>query len=280
MIKNTFSCYTRQPNNLMIRIVITGAAGRMGKQLIQASAEHKQVILAAALVKENDATVGLDPGLVVHMHPLNISISDNIETIKDNFDILIDFTTPKATLDYLEYCRNQRKAIVIGTTGFTDQEKIVINQASEEIAIIHSVNFSIGINLMLALLKKTAKIIGKDTDIEIIESHHRYKVDAPSGTALAIGEALADTLGFDLKQKALYFRQNVNRKPDNIGFSSIRAGNIIGEHKVLFVNDNEQLTITHKVNNRMTFANGAIRAALWLVQKKKGLFDMSHVLTT
>lgn len=262
----------------MIRIAIAGAAGRMGKQLIQAAAQHNQVTLVAAIVRQNDAAVGIDAGVLVGINPLNITLSDNLATIEDNFDVLIDFTTPTATLQHLEYCRQQKKAMVIGTTGFSDQDKIRINQAAEEIAIIRAANFSVGVNLMLELLKKTAKIIGKDTDIEIIEAHHRHKVDAPSGTALAMGEALADTLGLDLKQAALYCRNKEPRKPGTIGFSTLRAGNIIGEHQVLFANDDEQLTITHKANSRMTFANGAIRAAIWLTQKQKGLFDMSNVL--
>jgi 4-hydroxy-tetrahydrodipicolinate reductase len=193
---------------------------------------------------------------------------------------LIDFTRPDVSMDFIEQCRRAGKKVVIGTTGYSDEQKAAINKAAEDIAIVLAPNFSVGVNLSLKLLEMAAKVMGDYTDIEIIEAHHRHKVDAPSGTALRMGEVIADTLGRDLKDCAIYGREgNTGERDRNtIGFSTIRAGDIVGEHTVMFADDGERLEITHKASSRMTFANGAVRAAVWLANKETGLYDMQDVL--
>ncbi len=183
-------------------------------------------------------------------------------------------------MDFIEQCRRAGKKVVIGTTGYSDEQKAAINKAAEDIAIVLAPNFSVGVNLSLKLLEMAAKVMGDYTDIEIIEAHHRHKVDAPSGTALRMGEVIADTLGRDLKDCAIYGREgNTGERDRNtIGFSTIRAGDIVGEHTVMFADDGERLEITHKASSRMTFANGAVRAAVWLANKETGLYDMQDVL--
>jgi 4-hydroxy-tetrahydrodipicolinate reductase len=181
---------------------------------------------------------------------------------------------------YLELCQKHGKKLVIGTTGFNDEQKATITEAAKDIAIVLAPNFSIGVNLSLKLLEMTAKIMGHDTDIEIIEAHHRHKVDAPSGTALRMGEVIAKTLGRDLKDCAIYGREGHTgeRERSTIGFSIIRGGDIVGEHTAMFIDEGERVEITHKATSRMTFANGAVRAALWLAHKESGLYDMQDVL--
>ena len=194
--------------------------------------------------------------------------------------MLIDFTRPEGTLAHLAFCVSHHKAMVIGTTGFDDAGKAAINAAAQQIGIVFAANFSVGVNVVLKLLEKAAKVMGDYTDIEIVEAHHRYKVDAPSGTALAMGEAIADALGRDLKQCAVYAREGHTgeRDPQSIGFATIRAGDIVGEHTAMFADIGERVEITHKASSRMTFANGAVRAAVWLSERDNGLFDMRDVL--
>jgi 4-hydroxy-tetrahydrodipicolinate reductase len=198
----------------------------------------------------------------------------------DQFDVLIDFTRPDASMEFIELCRQAGKKVVIGTTGYTDAQKALINQAAKDIAIVLAPNFSVGVNLSLKLLEMAAKVMGDYTDIEIIEAHHRHKIDAPSGTALRMGEVVAATLGRDLKDCAIYGREGNTGERDRktIGFSTIRAGDIVGEHTVMFADEGERLEITHKATSRMTFANGAVRAAVWLATKHNGMFDMQDVL--
>ncbi|MDP3838072.1 MAG: 4-hydroxy-tetrahydrodipicolinate reductase, partial [Methylococcales bacterium] len=209
-----------------------------------------------------------------------INVVDDLAAVMDDFDVLIDFTRPDASMDFIEQCRRAGKKVVIGTTGYSDEQKAAINKAAEDIAIVLAPNFSVGVNLSLKLLEMAAKVMGDYTDIEIIEAHHRHKVDAPSGTALRMGEVIADTLGRDLKDCAIYGREgNTGERDRNtIGFSTIRAGDIVGEHTVMFADDGERLEITHKASSRMTFANGAVRAAVWLADKETGLYDMQDVL--
>jgi len=194
--------------------------------------------------------------------------------------VLIDFTRPDASMDFIEICRQAGKKIVIGTTGYSDAQKALITQAAKDVAIVMAPNMSVGVNLSLKLLEMTAKVMGDNTDIEVIEAHHRHKIDAPSGTALRMGEVIANTLGRDLKDCAVYGREGITGERDRktIGFSTIRAGDIVGEHTVMFADDGERVEITHKASSRMTFANGAVRAAVWLQDKQTGLFDMQDVL--
>jgi len=198
----------------------------------------------------------------------------------NDFDVLVDFTRPEGTLEYMAICREQGKAMVIGTTGFDEAGKAAIRAAAEDIPIVFAANFSVGVNLVLKLLEKAAKVMGEYADIEIVEAHHRHKVDAPSGTALAMGEAIADAMQWKLDEHAVYTREGHTgeRQPQSIGFATVRAGDIVGEHTAMFADIGERVEITHKASSRMTFANGAVKSALWLKDKKSGLFDMRDVL--
>jgi 4-hydroxy-tetrahydrodipicolinate reductase len=205
---------------------------------------------------------------------------DDINRVLKDFDVLIDFTRPEATLNALSVCQSAGKAMVIGTTGFSDDALKVIDQASSDIPIVFAPNMSVGVNLTLKLLETTAKVIGNDSNIEIIEAHHRHKVDAPSGTALKMGEVIANALGRDLSECAVYGREGTEEPRDRqtIGFSSIRGGDVVGEHTVTFFMEGERVEITHKASSRMTYANGAVRACQWLTNQANGLYSMQDVL--
>ncbi len=262
------------------RIAIAGASGRMGRQLIQAIQQTDGVCLGAALVRRGSSLAGCDAGELSGTGHSGVQISDNLSAVVDDFDIIIDFTRPEYTLPLLDFCRQHQKSMVIGTTGFDEAGKAAISKAAEEIGIVFAANFSVGVNLVLKLLEKAATVMGDYADIEIIEAHHRHKVDAPSGTALAMGEAIADTLGWTLNEHAVYAREGHTgeRKAQSIGFATVRAGDIVGEHTAMFADIGERVEITHKASSRMTFAVGAVRASVWLSKLKKGLFDMSDVL--
>lgn len=263
-----------------IRIAIAGAGGRMGRQLIQAVAQIEGAVLGAALERQGSSLVGADAGELAGLGQSGVAVSDSLDAVRDEFDVLIDFTRPEGTLTHLAFCRQRGKSMVIGTTGFDEQGKAAIRDAARDIGIVFAANFSVGVNVMLKLLEKAAKVMGDYTDIEIIEAHHRHKVDAPSGTALAMGEAIAGALGRDLNSCAVYAREGHTgeRDPQSIGFATVRAGDIVGEHTAMFADIGERVEITHKASSRMTFANGAVRASIWLNDKKNGLFDMKDVL--
>jgi len=241
----------------MIKIAINGSNGRMGQALIEA-------------VKLNP---NVSQGSILNR-------GDDINRVLKDFDVLIDFTRPEATLDALSVCQSAGKAMVIGTTGFSDDALKVIDQASSDIPIVFAPNMSVGVNLTLKLLETTAKVIGTDSNIEIVEAHHRHKVDAPSGTALKMGEVIANALGRDLSECAVYGREGIEEPRDRqtIGFSSIRGGDVVGEHTVTFFMEGERVEITHKASSRMTYANGAVRASQWLTNQKNGLYSMQDVL--
>jgi 4-hydroxy-tetrahydrodipicolinate reductase len=205
---------------------------------------------------------------------------DNLNDSLQDFDVLIDFSRPEASLKAISICKNSGKAMVIGTTGFSDDELKVIKQASTQIPIVFAPNMSVGVNLTLKLLETSAKVIGKDSSIEIIETHHRYKVDSPSGTALKMGEVIANALGRDLAKCAVYGREGIDEPRDlnTIGFSSIRGGDVVGDHTATFFMEGERVEITHKASSRMIYANGAVRAANWLHDKPSGLYSMQDVL--
>ena len=263
-----------------LRIAVAGAGGRMGRQLIQAVNNASGVVLGAALERSGSSLVGTDAGELAGIGAIGVPVSDNLETIKDHFDLLVDFTRPEGSLQYLAFCVANQKKIVIGTTGFDDAGKQAIQQAAEKIGIVFASNYSVGVNLVFKLLEKAAKVMGDYCDIEVIEAHHRHKVDAPSGTALSMGEHIAKTLGRDLKTHGVFARDGITgeRKRDEIGFATIRAGDVVGEHSVWFADEGERVEIAHKASSRMTFANGAVRAAKWLQTKPHGLFDMTDVL--
>ncbi len=264
----------------MIRIAISGASGRMGLTLVKAITQTPETTLTVAIDRPDSPVIGKDAGELAAAGTLGVNISGNLTDVAGQFDVLIDFTRPDAAMEYVEFCRRHGKKLVIGTTGFTSDQKAKITEAAQDIAIMMAPNMSVGVNLSLKLLEIAAKVMGSYTDIEIIEAHHRHKVDAPSGTALRMGEVVAKTLGRDLKDCAVYGREGITGERDRftIGFSTIRAGDTVGEHTVMFADEGERVEISHKASNRMTFAKGAVRAAIWLNDKEKGLFDMQDVL--
>jgi 4-hydroxy-tetrahydrodipicolinate reductase len=263
-----------------MRVAVVGAAGRMGRNLIQAVCSTDGLELAAATERPDSTLVGVDAGEVAGVGKLGVLISHSLTKVVDGFDVVIDFTGPEATMVHLEVCQEHAKKMVIGTTGLDDAQKQRIDDAAKDMAIVFAPNMSVGVNLCFKLLDIAARVMGDDCDIEIVEAHHRHKVDAPSGTALRMGEVVADALGRDLKKVAVYGREGQTgaRDPQTIGFETIRAGDVVGEHTVWFASEGERVEITHKASSRMTFANGAARAAAWLEGQSNGLYDMQDVL--
>ena len=264
----------------MTRIGIAGAAGRMGRALVQATLDAEDTELSAAFEHNASSFLGADAGEVAGVGRQGVIIDTLSPANVNEFDVLIDFTRPEATLSHMTVCREAGRRMVIGTTGFDENQRAVIVAAAKDIGIVFAPNMSVGVNLCLRLLEIAAKVLGDEVDVEIIEAHHRHKVDAPSGTALRMGEVVADALGRDLASCAVYGRQGQTGERDRktIGFETIRAGDIVGEHTVMFAATGERVEITHKASSRMTFASGAVRAAQWLVGQDVGLFDMHDVL--
>lgn len=264
----------------MIRIAVTGASGRMGRVLIEACQQTEGVTLGAAIERPGSSVIGVDAGELAGIGRLGVAVVDDLAAVAGDFDVLIDFTRPEVTLANLAVCRAAGKRMVIGTTGLDAAQKAALAEAGKVMGIVFAPNMSVGVNLCLKLLDMAARVLGDEVDIEIIEAHHRHKVDAPSGTALAMGETVAKALGRDLKECAVYGRQGHTGERDRktIGFETIRAGDIVGDHTVLFAALGERVEITHKASSRMTFAKGAVRAAQWLMQKESGLYDMQDVL--
>jgi 4-hydroxy-tetrahydrodipicolinate reductase len=264
----------------MRRIAVMGAAGRMGKTLIEAVQQAPGAGLTAAVDRPDSTLVGADAGELAAIGRIGVPLSGDLDRVVDEFDVLIDFTHPTVTLKNLAFCRKHGKAMIVGTTGFSVEEKQLLAEAGKDIPIVFAANFSVGVNLCLKLLDTAARVLGDDVDIEITEAHHRHKVDAPSGTAVRMGEVIADALGRDLKKVAVYGREGQTgaRERETIGFATVRAGDIVGDHTVLFAADGERVEITHKASSRMTFAKGAVRAALWLDGREPGLYDMQDVL--
>jgi 4-hydroxy-tetrahydrodipicolinate reductase len=264
----------------MMRIAVVGASGRMGLCLIKAAALSKNAELAVAVSRPDSLAIGRDAGELAGISVVGVKVVGDLDAALDQFDVLIDFTRPDASMAFIETCREAGKKLVIGTTGYSVAQKALIAKAAKEVAIVMAPNMSVGVNLSLKLLEMTTKIMGDYTDIEVIEAHHRHKVDAPSGTAIRMGEVIASALGRDLKDCAIYGREGNTGERDRktIGFSTIRAGDIVGEHTVMFADEGERVEITHKATSRMTFANGAVRAAVWLVDRESGLYDMQDVL--
>jgi len=252
----------------------------MGRTLIEAVDQADGLVLGAATEQAQSSLIGSDVGELSGLGRVGVKLADDLATVLDDFDLVIDFTRPDATLRHLAVCRANGKRMVIGTTGFSDAQKAELNAAAQDIGIVFAPNMSVGVNLCLKLLDLAARVMGDDVDIEVVEAHHRHKIDAPSGTALRMGEVVAAALGRDLKTCAVYGREGVTGERDRktIGFETIRAGDIVGEHTVMFVDIGERVEITHKASSRMTFANGAVRAASWLSQRGNGLFDMQDVL--
>lgn len=264
----------------MIKIAVTGAAGRMGKTLIEAIANHPELELAAAVERPDSSLVGADAGELAGLGRNGVTIAGSLAAVINDFDVLIDFSVPASSLDNVELCATHGKGLVLGTTGFSAEQKVRIQAAAEKTSICMSSNFSTGVNLCFKLLDMAARVLGDDVDIEIYEAHHRHKVDAPSGTALSMGEVVASALGRDLKEVAVYGREGITgaRDRQTIGFATVRAGDIVGDHTVTFAADGERVEITHKASSRMSFARGAVRAARWLAEREQGMFDMQDVL--
>lgn len=264
----------------MTRIAVVGAAGRMGKTLIEACHQAEGVELTVATEQPSSSLIGADAGEVAGIGKNGVIIAPSLDQAAQDFDVLIDFTRPEPCLAHLAWCVEYGKKMVIGTTGFDDAGKATIAKAAETIAIVFAPNMSVGVNLCLKLLDMAAKVLGDSVDIEIIEAHHRHKIDAPSGTALRMGEVVANALGRDLKEVAVYGREGITgeRERPTIGFATVRAGDVVGDHTVLFADVGERVEITHKASSRMTFAKGAVRAASWLQDKFNGLYDMQDVL--
>lgn len=264
----------------MTRIAVVGAGGRMGRSLVEAVQQQDGVELAAAVDRPASEAVGRDAGELAGIGPLGVAVVDNLEEVIDRFDVLIDFTLPEATVAHAAVCRRHGRRMVVGTTGFSAQQRVELDDAARDIALVVAPNMSVGVNLTLKLLDMAARVLGDEVDIEIIEAHHRHKVDAPSGTALRMGEVVAAALGRDLDECAVYGRQGRTgaRERKTIGFETIRAGDIVGEHTVMFAGLGERVEIVHKASSRMTFANGALRAAQWVMGRASGRYDMQDVL--
>ncbi|QFQ31992.1 4-hydroxy-tetrahydrodipicolinate reductase [Buchnera aphidicola] len=267
-------------NKKITRIAITGALGRMGQMLVREVEKNKKTCLTAAIVKKNHPLINHDIGKEIGIGKIGVLIQDTLDIEKNDFDILIDFTNPISALKYLKYCNKFQKNIIVGTTGFSDSEMQIIKSYSKKIAILIASNFSIGINLLYYLVEKTTQVLGNNSDIDIIEFHHRNKMDIPSGTALTIGESISKVMRWNLNENSLYYKKGFKkvREFKKIGFSSVRSGDIIGKHSVFFTNSEEEINITHTAFNRESFAKGAVQSVSWIALEKQGLFNMRDFL--
>jgi len=262
-----------------MKIAIVGAGGRMGRMIIESTLNDGLATLVSAIDQPGTPAIGKDAGELVGM-PCGVPISSDVEAGIARADCLIDFTRPQGTLGHLALCRRHKVAIVIGTTGFDEQGKQAIADAAREIPVVFAPNMSVGVNVVFKLLDTATRILCEGYDIEIVEAHHRHKVDAPSGTALRMGEVVAQALGRDLGQCAVFGREGMTgeRDPASIGFASVRGGDIVGDHTVMYCATGERIEISHKAGSRMPYALGSLRAARFLAGKESGLFDMQDVL--
>lgn len=262
-----------------VRVIVAGASGRMGRMLVAAVSDQKATRLVGATERSGSEYLGHDAGELANVGTLGVRIVDDIRQC-DEADVLIDFTAPKATLAHAAYIAEKQMAIVIGTTGFDAKQLASLKVTLAGRPVVMAANYSVGVNLLLDLIRKAAATLGDDYDAEIFEAHHKHKVDAPSGTALAMGRALADGRGVSLEDAAVYAREGITgaRQRGSIGFSVVRGGNIVGEHKAMFIADEERVEINHVAADRSVFAKGAVRAALWLQQQRPGWYTMQHVL--
>lgn len=264
----------------MVKIAVAGARGRMGSRIAVLSTEYREIRLAGAFERKGHPDAGRDLGELLGLGSLSVNLSDNIADALKDADVLIDFTQPASTLSNLKACVQADKSMVIGTTGFSGPEMEEIKKLAAGTRAVMAANMSLGINLLLKVVREIAQALGGDYDVEIIEAHHRHKKDAPSGTALKLAQAAAEGLKRNLDDVAVYARHGIigERSASEIGIQTVRAGDIVGEHTVLFGGLGERIEVTHKVSNRDTFARGALRAALWLREQKPGLYDMQDVL--
>ncbi len=265
---------------MTVRIAVTGAGGRMGKTLVEAVSLSKEAQLTVAVERPESSLLGADAGEVAGIGKIGVVIVGDIKQAFDDFDVLIDFTTPLSTLANAEVCASENKAMVVGTTGFNEEQNQKFELAIKNIAVCQATNYSTGVNLCFKLAELAASVLGDEVDVEIYEAHHRHKVDAPSGTALSLGESVSKALKRNLKEVAVYGRQGITgeRERNTIGFVTVRGGDVVGDHTVSFLAEGERVEITHKASSRMSFARGAVRAALWIADKKSGRYDMQDVL--
>jgi len=263
-----------------LKIGIIGAAGRMGRALIRASHEAAGCQVTGGTERAGTADIGADLGTLAGLEPLGVTLTDDPLLLAANVDALLDFTTPAATVDVAGLAANGRIVHVIGTTGFSDSDEAAIKRAANHATIIKAGNMSLGVNLAVELTKKIAATLDPDYDIEVVEMHHRHKVDAPSGTALMLGQAAADGRGIDLNTNAVKTRDGHTgaRQEGSIGFATLRGGDVVGDHTVVFAGQGERIEISHKASDRAIFARGAVKAAQWGFGKGPGLFSMSDVL--
>lgn len=263
-----------------MQLVIVGAKGRMGRALIKAVHETKDVSVAAAIDKEGSPFIGKDAGVVAGLEPIDVPLTDDVLSACIKADGIIDFTTPEATLRYAEIAAQTRIVHVIGTTGLSLSDHDAISAAARHAVVIQSGNMSLGINLLAVLVRQAAQTLDIEFDIELVEMHHRHKVDAPSGTALLLGEAAAQGRNIHLENHAIMSRQGITgeRPPGDIGFATMRGGSVIGDHTVVFAGEAERLELTHRAGDRSLFAHGALKAALWGHQQKPGRYSMADVL--
>ncbi|KXS37196.1 4-hydroxy-tetrahydrodipicolinate reductase [Modicisalibacter sp. 'Wilcox'] len=264
-----------------VRIAVMGPAGRMGRTLVSAVHQDEAAELTAGIVAAGSSLAGADLGELAGVGRSGVSASDDLIAVVDDFDVLIDFTNPSTTLANLAFCAEHGKRIVIGTTGLDDAQLAELDGYRDRVPMVFAPNMSVGVNLTLNLLATAARALGDEGyDIEVIEAHHRHKVDAPSGTALKMGEVVADALGRNLKEHGVFAREGQcgPRSDTEIGFATVRAGDIVGEHTVMFATEGERIEITHKASSRMTFARGAVRAARWVAGRDAGRYDMQDVL--
>ena len=264
----------------MVKAIVSGAAGRMGCLIIQSIHETEGIELVGALEAEEHKKVGEDAGIVAGVGPFSVKISDNLEVMINQADVIIDFTYPDATKKIVAVAEKHQKAMVIGTTALGDEVQARIQKLSKYVPVVQAPNMSVGVNLLFSLLPQIAKILGKEYDIEIVEAHHRFKKDAPSGTAVKMAQLLAEARGLDLTKSARYGREGLpgERKSEEIGIHAVRIGDVVGEHTVIFGSLGERVEITHKAHTRKNFARGAVRAALFTAEKPAGLYDMMDVL--
>lgn len=261
------------------KVVVAGASGRMGRMLIETALKDAEIELFGALDLADSPAIGQAAGSLVGL-PSEVKVTADLDLALAGADCLIDFTRPGGTLKHLAACRRHKVAMVIGTTGFEDEGKAELKAASAEIPVVFAPNMAVGVNLVFKLLDTAARILAQGYDIEVVEAHHRHKIDAPSGTALRMGEVLANALERDLKECAIYGREGVTgeRDPSTIGFATVRGGDIVGDHTVMFCGTGERVEISHKASSRMPYALGSMRAAKFLRSQKNGLFDMQDVL--
>jgi len=264
----------------MLRVAISGVSGRMGNVLVQAISVADDLELSAAFENKTNPAIGQDVGEVVGVGRLGVTVSDSPQQNLEDFDVVVDFSVPDATLALLEICRKNAKAMVIGTTGFSASQLDMLGECSREIPIFISPNMSLGVNILFKLVSEASAAFGEEVDYEVLEAHHSRKIDAPSGTAARLGEIIAQNLSRNIEDSGVYGRKgNVGERSEKeIGFSSIRGGDIVGDHTVFFIGEGERIEITHRANSRMNFAQGAIRATRFLSRQKNGLYDMEQLL--